>query len=128
MQKFPHAVVWIDHAQARVIHFDTEQSSLHVIHPRGGTPHLHHKANSRDDGHVGEDQRYLHEVSGHLRGAASILLTGPANCKIELHKHLEKHDPPVAACISAVRTVDHPSDGQLLDLARRHFGLLELRA
>jgi hypothetical protein len=117
------AIVWIDHAQARVIRFDSEASSTSVIHPVGGTPHLHHKANSIDDGHLPENQAYLHAVGQAIAGVESVLVAGPANAKLELMKHLARHDPLLLEKVSGVQTVDHPTDGQLLDLGRRHFRL-----
>lgn len=115
------AIVWIDHAQARVIRFDRENSSTRAIHPERGTPHLHHKSNSIDDGHLPEDQAYLHAVGQAIAGVNSVLVAGPANAKLELMKHLVRHDPLLLEKISGVQTVDHPTDGQLLDLGRRHF-------
>jgi len=50
-----HAVVWIDHHEARVFHFSrTEVDSL-VLHPNNPTQHIHHKANSIGSGHAAED-------------------------------------------------------------------------
>ena len=117
------AIVWIDHAQARVIRFDRDTSSTRVIHPEGGTPHLHHKANAIDDGHLPENQAYLHEVGQAIAGVDAVLVAGPANAKLELMKHLARHDPLLLDKVSGVQTVDHPTDGQLLDLGRRHFRL-----
>lgn len=117
------AIVWIDHAQARVIRFDRETSATSVIRPDGGTPHLHHKANSTGDGHLPEDQAYLHLVGKAIAGVDSVLVAGPANAKLELMKHLARHDPLLLEKVSGVQTLDHPTDGQLLDLARRHFRL-----
>jgi hypothetical protein len=115
------AIVWIDHAQARVIRFDKDTSSTRVIHPSGGTPHLHHKANAIDDGHLPENQAYLHDVAQAIAGVDAVLVAGPANAKFELMKHLARHDPKLLETVSGVQTVDHPTDGQLLDLGRRHF-------
>ena len=120
-----HAIVWIDHAQARVIQFDRDSSSTQVIRPAGGTPHLHHKSNSIDDGHAPENQAYFHAVGQAIEGIDSVLVAGPANAKLELMKHIARHDPLLLDRVSGVQTVDHPTDGQLLDLARRHFRLGE---
>jgi stalled ribosome rescue protein Dom34 len=120
-----NAIIWIDHAQARVIRFDRETSSTRVVHPHGGIPHLHHKANSIDAGHLPEDQDYLHAVAQVIAEVDSVLVTGPANAKLELLKHLERHDAQLAARVSAVQTSDHPTDGELLDLGRRHYRLTE---
>jgi hypothetical protein len=116
-----NAIVWIDHAQARVIRFDSETSSTGVIRAGGGTPHLHHKANSIDDGRLPGNQDYLHAVGQAIAGVRSVLVAGPANAKLELMKHLARHDPALLEKVSGVQTVDHPTDGQLLDLARSHF-------
>ena len=117
------AIVWIDHAQARVIRFDRDTSSTRVVHPAGGTPHLHHKANAIDDGHLPENQAYLHAVGQAIADVDAVLVAGPANAKLELMKHLARHDPVLLEKVSGVQTVDHPTDGQLLDLGRRHFRL-----
>jgi stalled ribosome rescue protein Dom34 len=119
------AIIWIDHAQARVIKFDAETSVTQVVRPEGGTPHLHHKAKAIDDGHEPENQTYYHSVGKTLDGINAVLVTGPANAKTELMKHLARHDPPLLKKVSAIQTVDHPTDGQLLDLARHHFGLID---
>jgi hypothetical protein len=108
-----------------MIKFDAETSVTSVIRPEGGTPHLHHKANAIDDGHTAENQAYFHEVGKALAGIGAVLVTGPANAKTELMKHITRHDPALLGKVSAVQTVDHPSDGQLLDLARHHFALID---
>jgi stalled ribosome rescue protein Dom34 len=108
-----------------VIKFDAETSVTQVVRPEGGTPHLHHKAKAIDDGHEPENQTYYHSVGKTLDGINAVLVTGPANAKTELMKHLARHDPPLLKKVSAIQTVDHPTDGQLLDLARHHFGLID---
>lgn len=125
MPSSTRAVIWIDHAQARMIQFDGESSATQVICPEGGTPHLHRKAKSIDDGHAAEDQSYFHAVGKALTHVSAVLVTGPANAKAELMKHFAQHDPALVKRISAIQTVDHPSDGELLDLARRHFELID---
>ena len=56
-----------------------------------------------------------------INGAGAILIVGPGSAKAELQKHLEHLHPQVAAKVSAVETLDHPSDGALLAHARRFF-------
>jgi hypothetical protein len=41
-----HAVVWIDHHEARVFHFSSTDVERLVLHPDHPTRHIHHKANS----------------------------------------------------------------------------------
>ena len=116
-----HAVIWIDHHEARVFHFsptDVEQLVLHPDHP---TRHIHHKANSIGSGHAAEDQDYLGRVAAAIADAGKILITGPANAKTELVKHTSQHDPQLMKIIVGIETVDHPSDGQLVAHARKYF-------
>jgi hypothetical protein len=121
MSDYYHAVVWIDHREARVFHFNRRDVERLVIHPHNPTHHLHHKANSIGSGHAEEDQRFLHDVATAIGDAGSVLITGPANAKTELVKHIEKHDPSFAKKITGIETVDHPTDGALLDHARRYL-------
>ena len=116
-----HAVVWIDHLEARIFHFDRESAERMVIHPDNPTRHIHHKAQTIGSGHAPEDQHYLHSVAQAIADAKSVLITGPANAKTELVKHIKDHDPRLAPLIAGVETVDHPSDKELVALARRYF-------
>lgn len=119
--RFDHAVVWIDHHSARVVHFDREHWTLAVVHAGDPRSHLHHRANSAGSGRAPEDQRFLHEVARALGDASLVLVTGPASEKHELLKHVERHDPALRARIAAVQPLDHPSDGELLAHARAYF-------
>lgn len=116
-----HAVVWIDHHEARVFHFNPEEVDRLVLHPHEPTPHIHHKAGSIGSGHEAEDQDFFHQVAGAIKGAGAVLVAGPANAKTELIKHISHHDPDLATIIVGVETVDHPSDAALVAHARAYF-------
>ena len=116
-----HAVVWIDHAEARVFHFNAGEVDKVVLHPDNPTRHIHHKANAIGSGHAAERQAFFHEVAQAIADAGSVLITGPANAKTELFKHIHRHDPKFVDKIAGVETVDHPSDGALVKHARHYF-------
>ncbi len=116
-----HAVVWIDHHEARVFHFSPTDVERLVLHPDRPTKHIHHKANSIGSGHAAEDHAFLQAVAQSIADAGAVLVTGPANAKTELVKHISQHDPGLMKIIVGVETVDHPSDGQLVAHARRYF-------
>ena len=116
-----HAVVWIDHREARVFHFSPTDVEKLVLHPDIPTKHIHHKANSIGSGHAAEDHAFLHAVAQSVADAGAILVTGPANAKTALVKHIGEHDPQVAKKIVGVESVDHPSDAQLVAHARKYF-------
>ncbi len=116
-----HAVVWIDHREARVFHFSPTDVEKLVLHPDHPTKHIHHKANSIGSGHASEDQDYFHAVMQAVADAGAVLIVGPANAKTELIKHMHHHDPERIKTIAGVETVDHPSDASLIAYARTYF-------
>jgi hypothetical protein len=116
-----HAVVWIDHHEARVFHFSPADVEKLVLHPDHPTRHIHHKANSIGSGHAPEDQDYLQAVTDSIADAGAVLITGPANAKTELVKHIHQHAPQQMKLIAGVETVDHPSDASLVAYARKYF-------
>jgi stalled ribosome rescue protein Dom34 len=116
-----HAVVWIDHREARVFHFSPSDVERLVLHPDNPTRHIHHKANSIGSGHAAEDQHFLHAAAEAIADAGEVLITGPANAKNELVKHIDQHDHELMKKIVGVETVDHPSDAQLVAHARHYF-------
>ena len=120
-QSHYHAVVWLDHREARVFHFSPTEVDKMVIHPDHPTRHLHHKANAVGSGHAAPNHEYLHAVTAAFADAGAVLVAGPGSAKTELVSHVEKHDPKLRKLIVAVETVDHPSDGQLVAHARKYF-------
>ncbi len=121
-----HAIVWIDHREVRVFHFGRTKIDSLVLHPHKPTKHIHHKANCIGSGHAAEDQDFLHRVAESIADAGEVLITGPANAKTELVKHIHHHEPRLMNIIAGVETVDHPSDGALVAYARRYFKPVDL--
>ena len=116
-----HAVVWIDHKQAKIVHFNAEAADPEVVHSPSANVHLHHKRNSIDSGHAPVDKKFLEQVAAAIAHSGAILVVGPASAKTELHVFLKHAHPSIAARISAVEPMDHPTDGQLLAYARKFF-------
>jgi hypothetical protein len=73
------------------------------------------------NGRALEDHGYYGLVETALAGAQEILIVGPASAKEELEKHMKQHAKALAAGIVGVERADHPSDGQILKLARKYF-------
>jgi stalled ribosome rescue protein Dom34 len=116
-----HAIVWIDHHEARVFHFNVSEVDRLVLHAGNPTLHLHHKANTIGSGHAAEDHKFLQEVAEAVADAGAVLITGPASAKTELVKHIQRHLPGLSAKIAGVETIDHPTDGELVAHARKYF-------
>ncbi|MEP7243763.1 MAG: translational machinery protein [Gammaproteobacteria bacterium] len=116
-----HALVWIDHREAKVFHFNATDVESNVVHSTHPDQHIHHKANSGDSGHAAVDNNFLKHVCEAVAQAGAILITGPANAKTELVSYIKRTQPALAEKISGVETVDHPTDGTLVALGRTFF-------
>jgi stalled ribosome rescue protein Dom34 len=121
MSSHYHALVWIDHREAKVFQFDAtdvDYTKVRSTHPH---QHIHHKANAGDSGHAPLDKEFLKHVAQALATAGAILITGPAGAKTELDTYIKQTQPDLAERISGVEALDHPTDGALVDFARRFF-------
>lgn len=116
-----HALVWTDHRLAKVFHFTADANETVLVHSTHEHEHLHHKANSAGSGHAQVDKDFLERIAQSVAHAGAFLIVGPGNAKTELHTHIKHAHPLMAAKISAVETLDHPSDGELLAHGRRFF-------
>jgi hypothetical protein len=127
-QQHFHAIVWIDHLQARVFHLGLSGTNEVVLHPLLPTRHIHHKANSIGSGHVHESEEFLRQVMVAVSDAGEILILGPAGTKNELAKYIRGHNPKMAERIVAVEAADHPTDPEVVANAKRHFKIGVARA
>ena len=116
-----HAVVWLDHVQAHVIHFSPDEIEQFVVQANHPHHQVHCTAGTLGDGKAPVDKDYFHRVAQALRGAEEIVVVGPAQAKLQLVKHIHAHDPALVAKLVGVETVDHPSDAQLVAYARKYF-------
>lgn len=116
-----HAVVWLDHSEAHVMHITADDVEKSVVHPSKTHAHLHAKNGAIESGRHAEDSHYYHAIVEALKGAQEILIVGPAQAKLNLVKHIHSHDHAMVERIVGVETVDHPSDGQLVAYARKYF-------
>jgi stalled ribosome rescue protein Dom34 len=116
-----HAVIWIDHHEARIFHFNAIDVEHHTLHPNGPPMHVHHKRKTIGSGHETLDQSFLHEISTAVANAGEVLIVGPGTAKAELVNHITQHDPKLKEKVLGVETVDHPTDGQIVAYARKFF-------
>lgn len=100
-----HAVVWIDHRQANVFHFNANEAEKLTLRAQ----------------HVAGEEGYLHGVAQALSDAGEILITGPSSAKTELMKHIARHDPQLLSRVAGIESADHPTDGQIVAHARHYF-------
>lgn len=115
---FNQAVVWLDHKEAHVLHFDSDAAEAETLkaHPR--FPQVHSR---KGESQPEIDRQYFDELAAMLDDTEEVLVSGPAQEKLVFVKYLEEQHPAIAAKVVAVEAADHPSDGQLLSHARKYF-------
>ena len=116
-----HAIVWLDYAQAHVMHISPDDVEKSVVHPAKPHAHLHSRSGTAGSGRQPEDQAYYHAIAEAMQGAQEILIVGPAQAKLQLVKHIHAHDLGLMDRVVGLETVDHPSDAQLVAYARKYF-------
>lgn len=107
-----HAVVWMDHQEAHVVMFDREHVEAQRIQSRS-----HHK----HQGKAGDTAAFYAEVAQALAGTHEVLVTGPGLARNEFRDWCAAHHKSTAAAIVDSIASDHPSDGQLVALAKHYF-------
>ena len=107
-----HAVVWIDQQEAHVLMFDREHVEAQHIKSRS-----HHK----HQGKATDLSGLFIDVANALQGVHEVLLTGPGRARDQFREWCMPHQPAVGKVIIDSVASDHPTDPQLLALARQYF-------
>ena len=109
-----HAVVSIDHLSAQVLQFDAEHVEVQKVHARSHDTRQHKSI-------VRTEHEFFGEVCDALSEVREVLVTGSSTALSDFRHYVEKHRLPVALQIVGWESVDHPTDGQLVALARKFF-------
>jgi hypothetical protein len=109
-----HAVAHIDHHHAQVLQFGSEQVVQSNVHD-------HRKFTRQHGSTVRTEHEFFGHVCDALDGIAEVLVTGGHTALADFHHYADKHRPLMAKRIVGYLVVDHPTEHQLVALARRHF-------
>ena len=107
-----HAVVWMDHAEAHVLMFDREHVQGERVHSR--SKHSH-------QGKHTDNKAFYTEIVQALDGSHEVLLTGAGTARTEFKTWCDSHAKDCAHTIIENIPSDHPTDPQLIALAREYF-------
>jgi stalled ribosome rescue protein Dom34 len=118
-----HAIVWVDHREAKIFHVTATEADKDLVQAKSSRHHLEHRANITGSAHRGVDKDYFQRIIAALTHDGSILIAGPGNAKAELNNYIIEQRPDLVKRIAAVETLDHPKDTELLALARKFFRL-----
>lgn len=117
-----HAVIWIDHHEAKIIHFNADAAEEELVRPVHPPRHLHAKAGSPSGTHVTGEPEFYRDVAKSFDNAHAVLITGPSTAKTEFVKYLHEHEPQLVDRIGGIETLARVTDHQLIAEGRRYFG------
>jgi stalled ribosome rescue protein Dom34 len=122
-----HAVVWLDHREAHVLHIARDDVEALRVRAKGSghllehAKHIHHRAGTRTGNHAPDNPIYFDDVIAALGDAQDWLIVGPGTAKQDFMRHLKTHRPNLRARVVGVESSDHPTDKQIAADARRYF-------
>ena len=109
-----HAAAWIEHGAAHVIQFDADMSV--------DQPVKQHTRYTRQHGNqVREQHEFFSEVCEALSGIKAVLVVGHHEPEAAFRQYVSKHRPALALHIAGWEIVDHPTEAQVVQLARAFF-------
>ena len=115
-----HAVVFIDHHEANVFFPAAGQEPVkHVVSHQ-------HGHNVVDGRRAPLDRKLIDGVCAKIAGVAEVLIVGPGTAKNEFKNWLTEHKPDIARAVVGVESVDHPTSGELKNLAHKAFKRIDL--
>ena len=109
-----HAVAFVDHHAAQVLQFGSDQLEERKVHE-----HLH--VTRQHGSAVRSEHEFFGKVCDSLEGIAEVLVVGGHMGLASFRHYVEKHRPLAAKCIVGYEVVDHPTEGELVAMARKHF-------
>ncbi len=113
-------MVWIDQHKAKFFELSNEQMKRsHLEIDR--VDHHTHKMDRLDTQRV--ERELFEQVAAQLKDSDQIAIAGPGVAKYHLQTYLTEQHPMVARKIVSCETVDHPSDPQMVALARKILGM-----
>ena len=116
-----HAVIWIDHKEARIFHVHPQTADeTTVLAPQH---HIHRHPKGRGDAkeHPDDAHRFFAEVARALDLVDALLIVGPSSAKLEFFRYLHEHDRRLEARVVGIESADHPTDGEIVARAKNCF-------
>lgn len=111
-------VVWMDSEHAKIFKISSagvQKTTLkhHEAHPIGAR-HDNHKHNA--------EEHFFHEVAKSIGNVEELLVFGAGMARTHFKSHLEKHHhAALAKHVVGVEPLDHLTDNQILESARKFF-------
>jgi stalled ribosome rescue protein Dom34 len=113
-------VIWVDREHAKLFQFSNEKMERKTLQARH---HDHHTHQHDQLDQKQQESAFFSLVVESLSEASRILILGPGVAKHHFQTYLMEHQPALAKKIVGCETVDHPTDPQIVALARKFFNM-----
>ena len=107
-----HAVVWLDHQEAHLAFFDRD----HVASQR-----IHSKSHHKHQGKTRDMNAFFADIAKAVKECREVLLTGPGLTRQQFKEWSAQHATALSKVVVDCITSDHPTDAQLVAMARQYF-------
>ncbi len=108
------AIITIDHHQAVIISLADESHTVKNVR-------LHSHETPQHGAAVRDQHEFYAEVADSLKGLSALLIAGHRTGLDDFKHYVDKHRPALAELIIGYETIDSPTEGQLVALARDAF-------
>jgi hypothetical protein len=108
------AVVFVDHHNAQVLQFDADHIDERKIHEHRHLTHQHASG-------VRSEHEFFGLVCDAFDGVTRVLITGGHQGLADFRNFVDKHRPQTAKLIVGYEVVGHPSEKELVMIARAYF-------
>jgi hypothetical protein len=108
------AVLWLDHHRASVLQFDETHTERNAVKDHPHDTGQHHSA-------VRTQHEFFASVCEALEGLEEVLVTAAQTAQSDFRHYVTKHRHALLARLVGWETVDHPTDGELVAMARKFF-------
>jgi hypothetical protein len=109
-----HAVVQIDHHAAKVLYFEADEFQWRKVT-------AHRDDTGRHGSAVRPEHEFFAEVCDSLAGVSWLLVAGAHSPLVDFRRYVHLHQSTLVTRINGWETIDHPTEGRLLALAREHL-------
>jgi stalled ribosome rescue protein Dom34 len=116
-----HAVIWIDHHEARIFHVHPDATDAATVLSPQHQLHRHPKGRGEATEHPDDAHRFFAEVAKSLADVDALLIVGPSSAKLEFFNYLHEHDRKLESKVVGVESADHPTDGEIVARAKESF-------
>ena len=105
-----HAILWMDRENAKLFNLENSRVTHRVLHAHEPDHHTHHR-----DQDEKTSAHFLKTIFENVKDFKKIVILGPGLAKKHFTAYLGEHHPDFVKRIAACITVDHPTDGQMME-------------